>query len=129
LAQRGADEVNQVATRLAVGPAQVVLVEVALGLVEAPRELVFLFGAEGLLVADLPEQRVVRDLRPDGLLPVRDVGPLVDTLALGAHLDIGDCLEPLVVEAELDEIARAARRRAWPAGRATTAGPREDIGV
>ena len=128
-AQRDPDEVDQGAARLAVGAAQVLLVEVMLRPVEAPGKGVFLTGREPFAVPDLAQQRIFRRPRSNGFLPLAHVLRLVDPLALGADLDVGDRFEPFVFQPELDEIARWFRRGGWAVRRASAARAGEDVRV
>ena len=98
-----------------------------LGLVQAPAQLIFLFGFERFLVADLAQNRVLGGGPLDRLLPVGDVLLLVNPLAFGADFNPSHRLQPLVLETELDKRARVLRHGGSSAGRVTIAGAREDV--
>ena len=97
--------------------------------VEAPGKGVFLTGREPFAVPDLAQQRIFRRPRSNGFLPLVHVLRLVDPLALGADLDVGDRFEPFVFQPELDEIARWFRRGGWTVRRASAARTGEDVRV
>ena len=77
--------------------------------VEAPGKGVFLTGREPFAIPDLAQQRIFRRPRSNGFLPLAHVLRLVDPLALGTDLDVGDRFEPFVFQPEFDEIARRFR--------------------
>ena len=97
--------------------------------VEAPGKGVFLAGREPFAVPDLAQQGIFRRTRSNGLLPLVHVLRLVDPLALGADLDVGDRFEPFVFQPELDEVARRLRRSGRALRRASAAGAGEDVRV
>ncbi len=59
-----------------------------------------------LFVAHLAEERIVGRPGANRLHPAGYVLLLVDAFSLGADLDVGDRLQPLVLQPELDEIPR-----------------------
>ena len=62
-------------------------------------------------------------------LPIGDVVALVDPLTVRAHLDIGDCMEPFVFEAQFDEIAGRLGWLSFAATGVTTPRAGEDIRI
>lgn len=98
LPKRGADEIDEIPAWVAVGTTQVVLVEVVVGPIQATGKFFLLSRFKWLIFAHLPQERIINRLGANCFFPVGDVFRLVDALALGANLDVGDRFEPLVFE-------------------------------
>ena len=81
-----------------------------------------------LFVAHFLEQRIVGRPGPNRLHPAGYVLLLVDAFSLGADLDVGDRLQPLVLQPQLDEIPRF-RPCCGAARGMSSRRPREDIGI
>ncbi len=110
-AEGGADEVDDGADGGLVGVAEVFLVEVVLVFVEAAGEVVLLLIGEILAGFDFRDDRIAGLGGGDGFLPAGTVFVLVYTHVLGANLDVGDALPPVILAIQFDHFPAAGAGR------------------